>query len=75
MAILDARGTMFFSQGKKFDPFSFYREGIFFFLFARTRFSRVNGKRCTVIHRFKVEVGKFYNFTSLSEIIEVLMEM
>lgn len=22
---------MFFSQGKKFDPFSFYREGIFFF--------------------------------------------
>lgn len=48
---------------------------VFFFLFARTRFSRVNGKRCTVIHRFKVEVGKFYNFTSLSEIIEVLMEM
>lgn len=58
MAILDARGTMFFSQGKKFDPFSFYREGIFFFLFARTRFSRVNGKRCTVIHRFKVDVWK-----------------
>ena len=51
-----------FRKKKKFDPFSFYREGIFFFLFARTRFSRVNGKRCTVIHRFKVEVWKILEF-------------